>query len=110
MNNSFSHQPNLKVNQSQIYNIVVPSIIPSQPLYSYTSLLHVNESQPNLGINQPQPAIIKSPSQSNPSQSTNQDSEPLMSPSVNRTPATSPNIVDNVDDDNQIWIVPEGCG
>ncbi|PHT46236.1 hypothetical protein CQW23_15394 [Capsicum baccatum] len=39
--------------------------MPSQPLYSHTSLLHVNESQPNLGINQPQTAIIESPPQSN---------------------------------------------
>ncbi|PHT78976.1 hypothetical protein T459_17028 [Capsicum annuum] len=31
-----------------------------------------------------------------------------MSPPENRTPATSPNIVDNVHDDNQIWIVPGG--
>ncbi|KAM3344601.1 hypothetical protein P3S68_024310 [Capsicum galapagoense] len=108
VNNSASHQPNPKVNQSQTYNIIVPPIIPSQPLYSHTSLLHVNESQPNLSINQPQPAIIKSPSQSNPAQPINQDSEPLMSPPTNKTPATSPTIVDNVDDDNQIWIVPEG--
>ncbi|KAM3221816.1 hypothetical protein P3L10_021086 [Capsicum annuum] len=33
-----------------------------------------------------------------------------MSPPTNRTPATSSNIVDNVDDDDQIWIVPEGDG
>ncbi|KAM3301535.1 hypothetical protein P3S67_016037 [Capsicum chacoense] len=33
-----------------------------------------------------------------------------MSPPANRTPATSSNIVDNVDNDNQIWIVPEGHG
>ncbi|KAF3659726.1 putative suppressor protein SRP40-like isoform X2 [Capsicum annuum] len=33
-----------------------------------------------------------------------------MSPPSNRTPATSPNIVDNVADDNQIWIVPERDG
>ncbi|KAM3200290.1 hypothetical protein P3L10_032652 [Capsicum annuum] len=110
VNNSSSHQPNPKVNQSQTYNIVVPSIIPSQPLYFHTSLLHLNESQPNLGINQPQPAIIESPPQFNPAQPTNQDSKPLMSPSANRTPATSPNIVDNIDDDNQIWIVPKGNG
>ncbi|KAF3638860.1 putative suppressor protein SRP40-like isoform X2 [Capsicum annuum] len=108
VNNSASHQPNPKVNQSQTYNMVVSPIIPSQPLYSHTSLLHVNESQPNLSINQPQPAIIKSPSQSNPAQPINQDSEPLMSPPANKTPATSPTIVENVDDNNQIWIVPEG--
>ncbi|KAM3379108.1 hypothetical protein P3S68_011521 [Capsicum galapagoense] len=33
-----------------------------------------------------------------------------MSPPSNRTPVTSPNIVDNIADDNQIWIVPEGDG
>ncbi|KAF3654805.1 hypothetical protein FXO37_16289 [Capsicum annuum] len=110
MNNSFSHQPNTKVNQSQTYNIVVPPIIPSQAFYSHTSLLHVNESQPNLRINQPHPTIIKSPPQSNRSQPTNQDSEPLMSTPANRTPVTSPNIVDNIANDNQIWIVPKGDG
>ncbi|KAM3270411.1 hypothetical protein P3S67_029518 [Capsicum chacoense] len=33
-----------------------------------------------------------------------------MSPPANKTPTTSRNIVDNVDDDNQIWIVPERDG
>ncbi|KAM3232532.1 hypothetical protein P3L10_017891 [Capsicum annuum] len=33
-----------------------------------------------------------------------------MSPSANMTPSTSPNIVDNAADDNQICIVLEGYG
>ncbi|KAM3248285.1 hypothetical protein P3L10_010053 [Capsicum annuum] len=33
-----------------------------------------------------------------------------MLPPSNRTPPTLPNIVDNVDDDNQMWIVPEEDG
>ncbi|KAM3238242.1 hypothetical protein P3L10_013272 [Capsicum annuum] len=33
-----------------------------------------------------------------------------MSPPANMTPPTSPNIVDNIADDNQICTVPEGDG
>ncbi|KAM3221887.1 hypothetical protein P3L10_021157 [Capsicum annuum] len=33
-----------------------------------------------------------------------------MSPPANMNPSTPPNVVDNIADDNQIWIVPEEDG
>ncbi|KAH0685599.1 hypothetical protein KY290_017086 [Solanum tuberosum] len=113
INSSSSRQPNLDANRPQPHNNDVPPIILSQSLYSHTSPVHVNESpllQPSLGVNQPQPPNIESQPQSNQSPPTNQEAEPLISPPDNRTPTPSSTIVDNVNEDHQIWIVPEEDG
>lgn len=115
INHSSSNQPNLGVNNSQPRTNVVPSIILSQSIYSNISPVHLNESplpQPNLGINQsqPQPPNIEYQPQSNQYQPINQETKPLTSPPTNRTSAPSASITDKVNDDHQIWIVPEDDG
>lgn len=110
--NSSLCQPNLESNQFQPRNNIVPPIILSKPPYSHISPVHINESplsQPSLGVNQPQPPSIESQPLSNQSQPTNHEDEQLKSPKTNRTPAPS-STTDNVNDDHQIWIVPEEDG
>ncbi|OIT31915.1 hypothetical protein A4A49_58223 [Nicotiana attenuata] len=107
-------QPSREVNRSQphITGSIPPIILP-RPRLSPTGPLHINDTSlphPILEVGQSQPHNTTSQPQSNESQPVNQETEQMMSPPANMTPATSFSTVGNGDDEHRMCIKPEADG